>query len=1138
MKAKLAVPAVLLAYLSLAWWIPRLMKLNSPDMWILRGGLALLGLAGAGAWLWFRPRAAGQTAAPAAALPLEREIDLLLKEAAEKLGKARLPGGSSIGALPVFFLVGDSGTAKTSALTNSGLEPELLAGHVFQDGQIAPTRLANLWFARGAVWAEAGGGLSEDAAAWQHLVRRLEAGKLATVLRGKSQAPRAALVFFDCEVFTTAGATDAVAARAQSLNTRLQEVSRLLGISFPIYVLFSRMDRIPYFTDFASLLTNEEAGAVFGVTLPLTSSRGQGVYSEEQTKLLTEAFENVFHWAANARPEFLSRENQPENLPNIYEFAREFRKIRPLAVRFLVDLCRPRQLAAGPFLRGFYFCGVRPVVQEDYRPSASAETAEAREQVESAAAATRFFDLAKMRMAPVPRERTPLAPVSRRVPQWVFLKQLFHQVLLRDQAATGASGASTKAGALQRALLGTAVLLGLVSAVGFTVSYRGNTRLQERAITVARAFPAGEPSRADISRASLARLEDARQLLVELRQHRQSGPPLSLRWGLYSGDALYPRFRRAYFQWFGRLLFAGTQNALLADLRALPPAPGPADAYDPPYRKLKAYLITTSHPQYSTRAFLSPVLLDRFVQDHPLDSERRQMAARQFDFYSEELLAGNPYAVEADAGAVQKARAYLDRFGDAERIYRGLIADASGRHAPVHFNRLFPGSAAVVVNQREVPGAFTADGFNWLQRAFENPNRSGEVWVLGSAGGPAGAQPGQMREALRARYRQDYIAEWRHYLRAGSVNRYANLKDAAGKLALLSGPQSPLLIMLALASRNTGVSDPEVAGGFKAAQSVVPPAGKEYIDAANMAYMKALLDLQAAIEQAAGQPGAPPEAAVTQIRTAANAANAAVGQLRLNFGSDPEAAAVHKLLRDPILHAENVLRQLGPAGLNAKGAALCQELNALLWNKYPFNPRAAGEATPEDLNAALQKPQGAFWKFYEAHLKDTLVRQGNNYVPGPAAPFSFTTGFLRFFNTAAQLSDLLYAANPQQPEFSYSLRILGTEQIQSATVTVDGRTVSYPGTAVQMTWPGKAAPGVKVTIGGITWKSYEGRWSLFRFLNEAKRSPPPHSGSDVFEWEMSFSGSVLPFRMEVAGPRALVQRGSLADLRCVGEIAR
>ena len=69
----------------------------------------------------------------------------------------------------------------------------------------------------------------------------------------------------------------------------------------------------------------------------------------------------------NARPEFLSREQDPSQLPGIYEFPREFRKLRLPLVRFLVELCKPSQLNVGPFLRGFYFSGVRPVIVAETR---------------------------------------------------------------------------------------------------------------------------------------------------------------------------------------------------------------------------------------------------------------------------------------------------------------------------------------------------------------------------------------------------------------------------------------------------------------------------------------------------------------------------------------------------------------------------------------------------------------------------------------------------------------------------------------------------------------------------------------------------------------------------------------------------
>ena len=128
-----------------------------------------------------------------------------------------------------------------------------------------------------------------------------------------------------------------------------------------MYVLFTKLDRLPFFTEFVTNLSNEESTQVVGVTLPMTAVRSDGVYGEEETARLTDQFERLFKSFADARPDFLGRETNPQNLPAAYEFPREFRKIRPAVVQFLVDLGRPSQLTVGPFLRGFYFTGVRPV---------------------------------------------------------------------------------------------------------------------------------------------------------------------------------------------------------------------------------------------------------------------------------------------------------------------------------------------------------------------------------------------------------------------------------------------------------------------------------------------------------------------------------------------------------------------------------------------------------------------------------------------------------------------------------------------------------------------------------------------------------------------------------------------------------
>ena len=137
-----------------------------------------------------------------------------------------------------------------------------------------------------------------------------------------------------------------------------------MSISLPVYVLFTKLDRISFFPEFARGLSKEEASEVLGATLPVRSL-ATGVYAEEETQRLTKAFDEIFYSLAERRLELLARENEPDKLPGIYEFPRELRKLRTLLVQFLVDLARPSQLTVNPFLRGFYFSGVRPVVVDD-----------------------------------------------------------------------------------------------------------------------------------------------------------------------------------------------------------------------------------------------------------------------------------------------------------------------------------------------------------------------------------------------------------------------------------------------------------------------------------------------------------------------------------------------------------------------------------------------------------------------------------------------------------------------------------------------------------------------------------------------------------------------------------------------------
>jgi type VI secretion system protein ImpL len=1141
--------SALSVYLLLVWIFGSVLNLRGPDLWVFRAVGALIGFLVAGLYIWYRLKSdlsgirRGRSSGAEAGGEAD-EADSVIRDAEARLAASRLGPGARLSQIPVVFVIGPPGSAKTTAMVHSGLEPELLAGQVYQENAIAPTRSVNLWFARQTVFVEVAGRLLAEPDRWARLVRRLAPGR-SKAAGGKQQAPRAAVVCFDCEEFLKPGASDAVAVTVRNLHQRLGEISQLLGISFPVYVLVTKTDRVPFFLDYVRNLTHEEAGQVVGATLPLAGAAAEGVYAEQASQRLAAAFNDLYFSLAERRLDFLAREHAPEKLPGAYEFAREFRKLRAPLVQFLVDVAKPSQLRAAPFLRGFYFSGVRPVVVEEAAPA----PLEAPPPQPGTGSATGFFRPGQPR--PAQPAAAPLR-TSRRVPQWLFLSHFFHSVLLADRSALGASSSSLRVNTLRRALLAGAAALCLICSIAFIVSWARNQSLENRVLEAARGIsPVENAGLVAPSLDSLRRTDTLRQVLATLTEYEREGPPLTLRWGLYAGDEIYPDVRRAYFyRAFNPLLFSSLQASMLDALRRLPANPGPADPYRPVYDTLKAYLITTSEHKRSTRAFLTPVLMERWTAGRGLEEERLQLARNQFDFFADELKFANPFSTEADSLAVERARRYLKSFNAEERLYQSLVDAASRKLPPV---RMFPNEA--VLNSREVRGAFTKDGFAFMQAAFRNPLEffGGEEWVLGPQT-LANLDPSQLEQRLRGFYSRDFLKEWRDFLKASSIARYASLADAAKKLGILSAGQSPLLGLFCLVSQNTNVDAVEIRNAFDAAQRVVPPACQsQYVSGSNQNYMASLLSLQSSVAQVAVSAAGPADTAAAQTLGEAQKALLITGQMAQTFRIDQEAnlpATVRTLMEDPITQIERLLRPRPP-----DGKPVCNQFRELM-AKYPFNPKSTVQASIEDVNRFFRPADGALWQFYNQNLQNLLQQQGTQFVAKPGGAISVTPAFLGFFNRAAAFTQAVYPAGSQQPRLSYTLRsnLAGTNQ--SITVTLDGQVFSNTAgqsAAKQFVWPGNP-PGATMTVKfgneGFNWPRYDGPWGAFEFFGDSEERAQPSSSIYSLEWILRTgqanravtTGTGLPvsvrFDLDMMGAPPIFRKGYFSGWSCVAEVAR
>ncbi|MGO8819183.1 MAG: ImcF-related family protein [Terriglobia bacterium] len=1145
---------VLIVWLVLSWFTGSWLHLQGSSLWILRIALAVIGVAAFIIVIWWfvvkdrerREMGGGGTAGD--------EIDSLIREAETRLQASQLGKSARLGSLPLYFIVGETGSGKTTAVLQSGLEPELLTGQTVQEKVPIPTRTANLWYARQFLFAEAGGPLVQDRPKWAKLVRKLAPRQLHSVFGKGTPSPRGALVCVDCEGFTKPGAPEAMAASIAQIQTRLREVSQLLGISLPVYVVFTRADRLQFFQDYVRNFSNDDAALVFGATLPI-AAYSSGVYAEHETARISTAFENLFQSLADRRIKLLSQEFDATKLPTTYEFPREFRKLKSLLVQLLVDVCRPSQLRRGPFLRGFYFAGVRPVTITTSGPDLARENLIAQSSASSGpVGATGIFDIRKARAMSAQSQSSEVGE-TRRVPQWIFLPHVFSDVLLKDASALAVSASSTKTSLWQRILLATAMVVLAFFIIAFIISFARNKSLENQVVTAAEGTSDVQLTGQQLPTLEmLTKLEALRQSVETLSNYQQDGAPLSMRWGLFVGDSIYPDARRIYFEHFQHLLFGPAQAKLVQTLSGLPAAPAPTDQYGPPYDTLKAYLITTSNHDKSTSLFLSPVLLNAWVAGRNIDQDRVQLAQKQFDFYSEQLKIENPYSSEYDTLVVARARNYLSQFSGGERVYRVVLAEADKANPSINFNKKFPGSAEVVIDRTEVRGAFTKAGWTFMQGALKNLPKyfSGEQWVLGQEGS-SNIDLSKLATDLAARYQTDFIAQWRAYLNTGSVVRYGTLGDAAQKLLKLSGNQSPLLGLLCLAAQNTAVGQPDVTNAFQPVSAVVSPNCQDkYIGDTNQTYVAGLSGLQSCLDQAntaSGDKDAAKAKCADNAQTAKEAANKIAQGFKIDQAGHVDTT-VQNLLLAPITPIAAILKP-GPVS----GAGLCAQMSPLE-AKFPFSPTATLEATPQDLAGVFDPSAGALPQFYNTALKSLLLPQGTDYVPNPAATQAVTPAFLSFFKRSMGLSRALYQGAPGQLQYKYALRPHPTESVSGLTMNIDGQAMTYAGGSSsfqQFTWPGTTGQGVTLTVkiqGGseLTWPSYSGTWGVFHFFADADKTQQNGSVYNV-EWVLRVAGGrpvtapngkpvTVQFDMDTLGAPPILEKGYFSTLRCVSSVSK
>jgi type VI secretion system protein ImpL len=1140
------------------YWIERLAHPTPKQMMALRLGIALLGALGALVVFWQSRRKgsahAGGTTAPRRTAAADEAL-VACTQAEKRLRDAQRIALGRLTDLPSVVVLGPTGSGKTSCVIGSGIPLELLAGDVQRGDQVVPTRGAALWYANGEVIVEADGGMVADAERWDRLVHRLRKGQIWRTLRGRDAAPRRAIVCLGCDVVLQSTGKDGILPLARDLRERLLTLSRAFATRLPVYLVLTKVDQLPGMDEVTRLLTTDESRDVLGLSLPMLPFDASAAWSEREFARLDQRADALQLVMSDFRRRQLPRERDADVARDLVDAPQQLRQLLDAVMPLALELSRPSQLDESPFLRGIYFAGARtvagPVPASEHLPSLLDEAIERT----AGTPALRLVD--DHEDAPVIRWDGDDEPiVARTVTQPVYLPGFWQQIVTADAAARAVSANDGGARRRKRQLLAAATLCATIGGIGVLTSFVNNRRLQDHAVAAARSvIERLNDSEGLPALPTLERLDSLRTIVATLRDHDSSGAPLRLRWGVYTGQRTLTQSREAYFAALDRLLLADTRGHMRDSLDMLASARN-VD-YGRAYRLLKAHLLTTSEAPRTAVDFLPEVLEDYWSHEAALDPEQRGLVRSQFTFYASELPINNPYAYDRadDARRVRAARSVLARFTGVEPIYQAVVADAGRRVPGVRFSTDVPTSRDVVRAPHLVPGAFTRPGALLVANALGDLDRyvGQEDWVLGRRT-PLARNRDSVVAALRKLYRDEYIDQWRSFLRSASVVPFRGSADAAARLRVLSGNSSPLLGLFSLVTSHTAGTPAGTFADFQPAHVITPPPiSSKYISTANEDYAQELIQLQAAMEQVSQVPEEDRETVRRPALERAAAVRSAAGSIAQKFNVDRTGDLddiARRLLEQPADHAVRLLGRLGPreevvdngsGTMHGAMVRVCESFTPLR-AQAPFSRQWDQPAKVDDVVAFLRPEKGALWTHYRDTFGGTVMREGNRFVPKPGATVVPPAPFLAFLTRAAELTDALYPEGSTEPTVRFSFRPMLSDDVPTVTLTVDGQSEIYTRTYTasrSFVWRAASAQSVRLVV--RTADNIErviidarGPWALFELFGGAVDWAPA-GGMWRGAWKSPTFGAAqeLGFELSTRGTGGPVfRRAAFEGLAC------
>ena len=1077
------------------------------------------------------------------------EIERRFVTALDQLRRSRLGKAGSrrwLYELPWYVMIGPPGSGKTTALVQSGLSLRL--GQIQELRGMGGTRYCDWVFTDEAVLIDTAGRYTSqdsdpefDKTAWLGFLDLLKERRPQLPLNG-------ILVALSTRDLLESGGQD----HAAQIRARLEEIEDRLGTRLPVYLLVTKADLIAGFEPFFADLTETQREQVWGHTFEHLPGHADAPKPAE----LTDGLAGLVARLDRRLPDRLAAEPDLGRREEVFGFPARIANLSDEIVRFVGRCFRSSSYERGGWLRGVYLTsGTQTGTPIDRLMATIAQS----------------IGVARPSPAAVTGDRS------------FFLRRLLEGVVFGEASLAGRDLARERRDRLRRAVaIASLVLLTLGIVSAWAWSYAAN-RDRQLAIAAdlkawsrqAQPFARTRLNGADADYVPVLPLLDK---LGNLKMQAANADPIGMRMGLSQRATIEAQLGAAYRSALARLLLPRlvltTERGLRAHLQ------------DPDYviEGLRVYLSLGGSAPVD-----AGLLADFFTLDAEGRAPRAGPSTRR---HVTALAALLPELAPRDrptldAQLVANAQAALARVPLAKRAYGALVSNPAvtrlpGWRATEHAG---PNASATLVSRsgrplatEAVPAVFTYDGFHQVFLPLLNEYARGtyaEYWVLNGRGTPdtADADIRKLQSEMLQLYYDDAIAAWDALLYDITLAPINTLDQAVAATKALSGPSSPLKLLIQSVVHETALTVPPepakegaaAAAGAAATQAVRqagdrlgrlakllrpgPAAPAEVPGApveAHFAYLRPLVESVNGAPPMLDEPLAALGAVHAKLAEAAASPKPGEAFARMgNIGAAQITQAAQRL-PEPI---EQMLLSVQQKAADMGGAGVRQQLNAVwrsdilplcrtaIGGRFPFAQGSGADATVDDV-ARLFAPGGLI----ESFVKGPLA----NYVDTTSRPWrdsqgvGLTAGSLAQLEAARHITSALFASGAG-PKVSFSLTALSmTGNALSAKLDLDGQELSYahgPSRPAAFVWPG---PGGTNTVwlgfvpsGGLPPVTLvkEGPWALFRLLQEGGRLDRTDQ-PDVFDVELGTGAYAMRLRLRAGSVENPFAPRALAGFTC------